>query len=386
MKVSHKLTLTSLLLLAVVGVAGLILTSESRFIPRRDKSPQAASADNELISLQFLNTARRLSTLATTPDELSLAQDALRFTDRELDKQFAAALQTTANVSASQTPAVRAIQERIRRIGTAIQAKQEDVQGLTEAVKNAKKSQQASMQQQLDVAQAELNLYKEALGDAQDDLIRAGGDPHSKIQQLVEEHQATAHEVDSIKLVPANQAGVAPTSGSLVAKFSYWNALRQKQNQILQAQQEAYRGAAAVATIHDAMEQQFQNEQAGRKGVAAEGSGPAPLGNQASTGNAEATGNAAAAISSLKRQAENRKTLAIQGRRIQNLQEVGSIYGKWVGLVNADKRQALHGIIASALWIILMLLLMILINHLTEHLFSHLIRFTRLQSRPELRL
>ena len=169
------------------------------------------------------------------------------------------------------------IQDRIGRIGKAIQAKTDEVQGLQEAIKKAKVSQRDGVQAQLDVSQAELNLYKETLGDAQEDLIRSGGDPHSRVQQLVDEHKASSNEVDAIKLTPSKQAAAV----SLVGKFSQWNALRQKESQILLAKQEAYSAAADLAKSHDAMQQQVQAEQVKRKAAPSQALPPAAAGNAA---------------------------------------------------------------------------------------------------------
>jgi len=67
------------------------------------------------------------------------------------------------------------------------------------------------------------------------------------------------------------------------------------------------------------------------------------------------------------------KSLAILDKRIQDFEEVGSNYGQWIVLVNADRRSALHDIILSALWIFLLLLVPYLINRLIDRL---LVRMT----------
>jgi small-conductance mechanosensitive channel len=371
-KVSHKVTLSALLLLAAAGIAGLILTDSSWHLLSPSKDPQNSGIESGLINQQFLDTARRLSALATTPEEQTLAGDALRISDQELDLEFAAALQATARAPASQTPAVRAIQERITKIEGAIQSKQDEVAGLEEAVKKAKRTERDSLEQQMDVSKAELGLYKEWLGDAKEDLIRAGGDPHSKIQHLVDEHEASSHAADSLKLPPANSVAKGPASGSLVAKYTYWQGLRHKQNQILDAAQEAYNEAGEVAKNHDQLEQELRKEQP--KGAAPRASGaPAPASPVSTVELAAASeGSAEAAVSKLKRLSEDRRSLAMLGRRIQDLEELGSTYDKWAALLEADQRAALGAVIASGLWVVLMLLIAFAINRATEHFFSRL--------------
>ena len=64
--------------------------------------------------------------------------------------------------------------------------------------------------------------------------------------------------------------------------------------------------------------------------------------------------------------------LAMLGRRIQNFEHLGSTYGQWAALVGAHQRAVLGAIIASSLWIILLLLLAFVINRSTEHVLSRL--------------
>lgn len=380
MKVSHKLTLSVLLLAAAAGIGGLVLTDSGWLRSPATNDAQASGIDKSLINQKFLETAQRLATLATTPEEQRLEQDALRIADQELDLEFAAALQATARAPASQTPAVRAIQERITNIEGAIQSKQDDVAGLEEAVKKSKRTERDDLEQQLDVSKAELGLYKEWLGDAREDLIRAGGDPHSRIQQLVDEHEASSHAADSLKLPPPNSSAASLAQGSLLAKWTTWKALRQKKNQLLEAGGEAYVASAEVAENHDALELQIRKEQEQHHvgaAVAAGSAGPAsarpPTTSPAGTDlNPAPTPSAESAVSVLKRLSEDRRSLAMLGRRIQDLQELGSTYDKWAALVEAEERAALGAVIASGLWIVLMLLGVFAINRMTEHVFSRL--------------
>jgi hypothetical protein len=127
MKTSQKWMLIGLLVLVAAAVAGLFLTPGAPSLPGQNKSSQATTAGSEQIDQHYLETARRVSALATTPEEQQLAQDVLRVTDRELDLEFAAALQATGNQSVSRSPKARAIQERIERIQAAILARQEKV-------------------------------------------------------------------------------------------------------------------------------------------------------------------------------------------------------------------------------------------------------------------
>jgi hypothetical protein len=374
MRVSQKWTLIGLLALAGAAIAGLIRTGGSGHTPQQSKTAPTALTDSQLINQRHLDTARRLSALAATPEEQQLAQDALRITDRELDLEFAAALQTSAHQSGARAPEVRALQERIGKIEAAIPAKQGEVNQLTETAKKAKGDRRDDLQEQIDVSQAQLGLYQEVLADAKEDLIRAGGDPHSKVQELVAEHDAASHAAESVKFVSTSEATPAGPAGSLLAKWSKWNVIRHKQDQIIQAQQEASTEAAALARNHDALEQQVEKEQAEEKVVAGRLTSPLKSGDQSAAqpmgmNSREA---AAAAVSSLQRLSEDRKSEAIMGKRIRDFQELASTYGQWALLVKADQRSAAHDMIESALWIVLTLLTVFVINRLIDHFFARL--------------
>jgi small-conductance mechanosensitive channel len=368
MKTSQKWTLIGLLGLVAVAVAGLFLTPGAPNLPGRNKSAKPATAGSEQIDQHYLETARQLSALAITPEEQQLAQAVLRVADRELDLELAAALEATGNQSVSLSPEARAFQQRIERIQTAILARQEKVKQLAEAVKNSRGDKQEVLQQQLDVSQAELDLYKEGLADAKEDLFRAGGDPHSKVQQLVEEHKAAANRAESVQFVSTNQTTPRFSSDSLLAKWSRWSAIRRKQDQLRQAQQEALSAAAARARDHDALAQQLEKEQAQSKGLTEQVTNAFRSGNQnaAPPVAPDSRETTAAAVALLQHLSAEQKSLAILNKRIQDFQEVGSSYGQWIVLVNADRRSALHDIILSALWIFLLLLVPFLINRLID--------------------
>jgi small-conductance mechanosensitive channel len=369
MKSSQKLTLIALVVFALAGLIGLILSTTSSPPQLESNDSQDAGVANLTLDHQYLDTARALSGLAVTAQEQQVAQDAIHIANQEMDKEFAAALQIAGSENYAQTPEVKDIRARIATIQTAIESKQNDVTLLTDKVKNARVSQRDMLQQQLDVGQAELNFYKERLEDAKDDLVHAGGDPHSVIQQLVDEHEAASHAADSVKFAPASPT--LPAASSLLAKWSQWNAIRRKQKQVAQAQQDALSAADKLTLQHGPLAHQVDIEQAQRK---------APTGTVATAENSINSGKAPtdakqaalAAVSLLQRLSNDRRALVLLDRRVRDFKTLGSTYGKWLVLVRADQREALHDIIGSALSIVLLMLLVFLINRTLEHFFARL--------------
>jgi small-conductance mechanosensitive channel len=374
MKNSQKLTLMVLLTLVVVAVAGLILTRSSPATKVAATNAQTLSAVSEPVNQRYLQKARELAALATTPEEQLLAQDAARVADHELDLAFAAALEEASNRTAAQTPEARELQERIEKIQSAVDTRQQTVRQLTEEVKTARGARLESLQQELQLTQAELDLYQDALGDVKADLVRAGGDERSRIQRLMDQHEALEHTLASATASPSSPAVAGDSSGSLIAKWRAWSATRQKRDQLLQAKQEAFAAAAGLAQNHDAGRQQVDKEQADRKKQSAAITTPAESGGQAPGQGLQPHSKeaVAAAVSSLRRISEEQKNLAILGRRIQNLNDLGVIYDKWDTLAKNDQRSALHGVIEYCLWIALTLLFAFLITELLDRIFARL--------------
>lgn len=374
MKTTEKWTLIGLLVLVLAAAAGLVLTRSSPTIKEQAASAHATIPDAEPVNQRYLEKARELAPLAATPEEQLLAQDAERVADHELDLAFAAALEEASDQTASQTPEARALQQRIEKIQSAVDTRQQTVRQLTEAVKTAHGARLDSLQQQLQVTQAELDLYQDVLGDVKADLVRAGGDERSRIQRLMDQHEALEHTLASATVPPGNSAAAGDSGGSLIARWSAWSATRRKRAQLLQAKQEAFAAAAGLAQKHDRMQQQVEKEQAERKAEAAAITTPAESGGQAPGNGPQPHSKeaVAAAVSSLRRISDDQKHLALLGRRIQSLQTLDAIYGKWDTLAKNDQRSALHGVIECGLWIALTLLIAFLITELLERVFRRL--------------
>jgi small-conductance mechanosensitive channel len=84
----------------------------------------------------------------------------------------------------------------------------------------------------------------------------------------------------------------------------------------------------------------------------------------------ESKASAKSALDSLKQYTHDQKNLADLGRRIQDQQELSDVYGRWIGVVETRERAALHNIIESTLWILLVLVAVYLASRLIERLFT----------------
>ncbi|MGH9454680.1 MAG: mechanosensitive ion channel family protein, partial [Terriglobia bacterium] len=207
-----------------------------------------------------------------------------------------------------------------------------------------------------------------ALADAQQDIARSGGDAHSAIQRLWQEHEATEHTNGSIRFATAPTASQQGGAASLIAKGRNWNELRTKKAQLVQAQQYALNAAAALTRKHNALEKQVQQEQPQKPGAAP----TAASGTQGQQSATPSHADQAATISSLHQLSQDEKDMADLDQRIQDLKDLGSTYGKWISLVATAQRAAIHELITGALWIVLLVLFIFLINRLVDNLLLRL--------------
>src|SRR5713101_7687881 len=189
MKASQKILLASLLLLLAAALTGVILTRDAG-LPKilRGGLKRPASMDSPLVDLQPLRTARELAPLALTPDEQPLAQEAVRIADHDVDLAFAIALRQAAENPPPPTAETRATSERMQATQKLAQADQKQIASLTKELAAAAGPLRDKLEEDLELARAQLELDGDELEDAKQDLIRAGGDLRSRIQRMVEEH------------------------------------------------------------------------------------------------------------------------------------------------------------------------------------------------------
>ncbi len=384
---SHQKTifaaLAALLLLAIVG---LILTSggSTPAVVANHRHTQADEAP--LVDQGPLRTARSLASTAATPAERELAQEAARVADHEVDLAFASALREAAQHPGAVSPEARQLQARVKKLTAKVAAEQDWENKLGQLAAKAPDTEKARLEQQQQLVAAQLELDKDELGDAQNDLMRAGGNPAGKIERMREEHEDATHApantplANSVAASSASAANAAAGStGSLIDEVQAWSSVRGALGQVRQAQQEASSAAAALARGHEALEQETQQEQAQSSASAAtpqagsavpsglSAAGTAPAAGAAETGNA-----AGPSLATLKHLAGDQKTLAEYDQRVQDEQELADVYGSWVAVLQARERAAAHAMLRSLTWILLVLLAVLVADHLIDRFVSKL--------------
>jgi len=311
-----------------------------------------------LVDDQPLLTAQKLAALAATPEEQEFAKNALRLADHEVDMAFAAALhQATEHappIPASAKPMLANMQAAERRVA----GDQQEIAQLKQRLGKADESGKATIQDRLDLVEATLEVDQEDLDALHQELIRAGGDPRSRVQQLKEQHEALDHEQSGVadaqgKGVAAAGAAQEGQSRILIVQFRAWRQLSAKEGALAAARDELKGRIAELGREH----QQIDEETKEAAGADHEHE-PAAANQQA--GNQKAQEKFAA----LKHTAQERRHLAELDKRAADFQQLDAIYVTWSALVGERKHQYLLGLLEGLGWTLALLLILIFANKL----------------------
>jgi small-conductance mechanosensitive channel len=271
--------------------------------------------------------------MPTSSAELPFAQQALQVADQEMDLAFASALLDVTEHPPALSAEAKGIQARLQRAEDALVASQAEVSKLTAAREKAAGSRKDALDNELELAKAQAELEQDEVDDAKQDLIRSGGDQQGRIQAMVEAHEEASQKSDAFKI---NASEPAAAHG-LINRFQQWSALHGKQMQLWQAKQLAESTAEKLAARHDALEQQLAVQ-------SAKSTGPTANSAMAADGlNSNPTSEASAAmIKSTRRRATGRKSLSNLDKRIENENQLATVYGNWIGVVTAKQRLVLN--------------------------------------------
>ena len=372
----HWISAVVLFLLLALATVGLLRTREQKPPAEAEDTSKVGfqrieargAANRPLVDQRPLLTARRTAAMASTSDEQALAHQAEKVADHEVDLAFYDALRTAQENPPPLSPAARHIEDRKNKAALALKDDQDNIAQLTRKLAAAPDSQKDNIQDQIDVAKAQMDLDQDEFDDASEDLEQAGGDPQSKIKRLKTEHDASDHA--NVQLASA----VSPyeqnyKAHTLLAVSRAWKALRDKEQTLEQAREEALDKAQRLSKRHATLAAQVEKEKESREAARQQAKGFA-IGSKAASRD-ESRAGAQTALDSLKQYARDQKNLADIGRRIQDENELSETYTSWIDLVQARRRAALHSLIACLLWILLVLLIIYLAHRIIDQLFGN---------------
>ena len=360
-----------LLSLAALAAAGWFWTREplppaaqETASPKRSGLRRQAPRRERLVDQTPLLTARSLLPLAQTGEEQQLAHQAERLANHEVDLAFADALRRAALAPAQATQEIKALADTKTKAESQVEADRQVVQRLTQQLAGAGLAARGPLQDQLEVAKAQLELDGDELDAAAEDLARAGGDSQARIRRLNEAHEAGNRE--SSRLLAATPATPAFQLGSLAGRIGEGLALHAKGARLESARQEAQAKAQVLTQRHETLSQASKKDQEDREAakywatnlVRESPQGPGPGRDQAEQ-----------AVSYLKQYSDDQRRLADMGRRIQDQKALAEVYGSWKSLVDGYGLTSLHHALSRLLWILGLALAAFLMGALVDHLF-----------------
>jgi small-conductance mechanosensitive channel/uncharacterized protein YjiS (DUF1127 family) len=366
MKLRHWITVVALLALVVATVIGMFFTEGGQTLLPARASKSGAKQPASLVDQRPLQTARKLAALASTPEERDFANEAVRVADYEVDLAFADALREATEHPPTPTQEQRELMVRSFKAESIVKADQELITKLTRQHVSASDASKDDLQDQLDVAKAQLELDQDELDDARQDLLR-GGNPQGKIQQLMQEHDVGAHTGGASN-------GSHPDSefqaDNLYPQIRAWLSLHDKRLQLAQARQDALDDIPALSRAHDVFDQRVKEQEQQKQAVKEKATG-------LSKGEAPADGASKKQASkdtldALKHLSQDQKAVSDLDKRIQDQNELAEIYANWGTLVVSRQRMVVHGMLRSALWILIIVLAVFMVGRLIDRYFIEL--------------
>jgi len=355
----EKATLIVLLVMTLAVAAIVILTHEWANYRERFRAAQLASQSSQrgvlpvsqrqsLVDTTALDTAQTLATLAVTRRERNSAQEALRLADYSVDLAFSIATQDAAAHPAPMTPEMKALADHVKTAREAVEADTALVNGLTAQMKDASPADKDRIQAALAIVQTQLSLDQDDAQDAEQQLIRAGGDKQAIIQQLIDQHNASESHADKTG-EPAAAASIESTTlNNILSQARAYFSLRSKKQQLLQAQKEAQTRATNLGQSHVAMQKSMDDEKT----------------------QSQTSGSGDDGMSTLQHMSQDQKEMAAIAKRMDTEQQLAAVYGNWAEFVDARAKYFLHGIFVAVLWIFVILLMAWGVNFLIQRAFA----------------
>lgn len=374
MSVQFKLRLAAVALILGAAFTGWWQTRPAP--PSLAAKRPADAAASALVDESSYETALRLSRIATTTDEQPYAAAALRVADHALALAFTTALRDAEANPPALSPEALQIQDRLHKSQALMDSDQQRVAQLTQALASATNAQKDALQDALELAKSQLDLDKDEVEAANQDLVAAGGNPQQRIEALLQEHEA---EVKTRAAAPAQAStdGSVQPSGAL-PKLRAWMKVRQKHALLLLAMQRANERANDLMSQRTALAETLESTKGGiaelahhtksagapaaptPPAAAAPGAGPPGAGTQRSHEDVTALLNQTKAITA------NQKVLTLLDRRAADQRQLADVYRRWAGVIELQSTSLVHQVLRDAFVVALVLLSLLLLDGWVE--------------------
>lgn len=335
---------------------------------------QRSASQASLVDQSPLKVAQQLAQLADTPDEQALAKQALAVADHEVDLAFAQALREATLYPPPLTAEAKQVQVRLQKAQKTLEADQAEIKQLSAAADKATGDRKDKLNDRLTLAKAQADLDQDEVDDAKEDLIRAGGDRHGRIQQLQQEHDDAGRGAAASFPPPSS----ASEQRGLINRLQQWSVLNQKKRLLAQAKTMADNGAAVLVEQHDALEAQTDAEKfntpelAGRSTLADEAGAGGASQSAAGSNQGRTPEELASLLTETKRIAGDQQNLASLDKRVDSQKQLSEIYAQWFGLATNRQLNVVRRMLIGAAIILGIALLGIFFNSWMEKLLDRL--------------
>jgi small-conductance mechanosensitive channel len=378
MKAHQWIVTLGLLALVFAAAVGLILTRQSA----QSNSAATHARRPPVVDEQPLTTARAMAALASDWEEQRYARQALKLSDHTVDVAFSYEMRQATEHPAPPTPESKKLYAQANQADAAVKADQDRITQLQKQLASAKDDHtRDSLQQQIDLNKAQLELDQDELEDVKGNLIRSGADRLSRIQRQFNRHEATQKEYETNNPQPGagNTNGNSQTgSSAAIVQVSAWNSLRGKTTQLQQALDEAKQTGNTVKQSHETLQSQVAMEVSNKEAIAEKAKSQV----EATTGGGDSSATStASAITSLHQISVDQKDLSDLAKRVQDQDDLATSYSSWIDVVKVRQRGVEHELLQSAMLILLVVFGVYLANRLVDHFFVGLaVERTRLHT------
>jgi small-conductance mechanosensitive channel len=309
---------------------------------------KSAAAQNTLVDQRPWQTIESIAPLAVSAEEQSLAREAERLADHEVDQAFALALRQASLRSHTLTGDALAIQQKVAQLQAMVKEDQAHVDALTASLKQPNGSIADS--DDLDVAKAQLQLGTDELNDANEELARVSGDKRGQIQDELTAREAAMKKYDS--QASGGQIAILSSTrhGTLAGRISSWFDQRNRMNLIKQAKADTDADIARLTAQHDDFE---------KKATAASTAADSSNQSNAAAPSSDAAKSKVARMSQAHALAQMHNIVEDQ---LDTQKQLSAVYAKWLAQVQLQHKIVGHLALQSLSWIAALVLLSVLLS------------------------
>jgi len=345
MKVFRRLAITIPAALLVLCLAGAWWTRGS--MTHMPFLKGEGSSRNTIVDQRPWQTIESLAPLAVSAEEQSLAREAERLADHEVDQAFALALRQASLQSHTLTGDALAAQQKVAQLQAMVKEDQARVDALTASLKQPNGAIATS--DDLDVAKAQLQLGSDELADANEDLARLSGDKRGQIQDELTAREAAMKKYDS--QASGGQIAILSSTNrrTLAGRISSWFDQRSRMALIKQAKADTDADVARLTAQHDDFE---------KKATAATASAAATDPNNTAA-SSDAVKSRVARMGQAHALAQLHNIVEDQ---LETQKQLSAVYAKWLAQVQLQHSIVTHLALQSFAWIAFLILCGVLLT------------------------